>query len=210
MRRIFPLVVLVATLAAGSAMTAAAAEQGRASVSMIHGLPGFTADVYLDDELLLDGFRPTQATEPIKVDAGTYDVDIREAGRARRFRTGPVRHPAALAERAHLGGRAPRHQRGADPDVVPQRLQRRRRRQRAVDRPGRGRCAADRRHRRRFEDRGRRSPGEDVQEVLKASGHRLRSRAAGSAWPPRATFACRKAPRPWSTSSVRLMTARSS
>ncbi len=80
MRRIFPLVVLVATLPLGAAMTAASASQDRPSVSLIHGLPGFTADIYLDDELLLDGFRPTEATDPMKLNAGTYDVDIRELG----------------------------------------------------------------------------------------------------------------------------------
>jgi Domain of unknown function (DUF4397) len=52
----------------------------QASVVILHGLPGFTADIYLDDELLLDGFEPTAVAGPLRVDPGTYHVDIREVG----------------------------------------------------------------------------------------------------------------------------------
>ena len=108
MRRIFPLVVLVATLPLGAAMTAASASQDRPSISIIHGLPGFTADIYLDDELLLDGFRPTQATDPMKLDRGHLRRRHPRAGRARRLRAGPVRQPHPSPDEHISGGRAPR------------------------------------------------------------------------------------------------------
>ena len=184
MRRIFPLVVLVATLAAGSAMTAGAAEQGRASVSIIHGLPGFTADVYVDDELLLDGFRPTQATDPIKVDAGSYDVDIRELGApadsepvlSDTLQLSPNEHISVVARLDANGGPTLTVFRNdfKDVDAGSARLI-----VRAVadappivaivDGSKIGTAAA---------------PGEDVQEVLKASGHRLRIESRGKRLAP--------------------------
>jgi hypothetical protein len=58
--------------------TSAAPAKG--SVTIIHGVPGFTADIYLDDELLLDGFEPTSTAGPLRVAPATYHVDIREVG----------------------------------------------------------------------------------------------------------------------------------
>jgi hypothetical protein len=58
----------------------ASAAPRQASVVILHGLPGFTADIYLEDELLLDGFEPTAVAGPLRVDPGTYHVDIREVG----------------------------------------------------------------------------------------------------------------------------------
>jgi hypothetical protein len=54
----------------------------KGSVTIVHGVPGFTADIYLDDELLLDGFEPTSTAGPLRVAPGSYDVDIREVGAA--------------------------------------------------------------------------------------------------------------------------------
>jgi hypothetical protein len=58
--------------------TSAAPAKG--SVTIVHGLPGFTADIYLDGELLLDGFEPTATAGPLRVAPASYDVDIREVG----------------------------------------------------------------------------------------------------------------------------------
>ena len=56
------------------------AEPAKGSVTIIHGVPGFTADIYLDDELLLDGFQPTSTAGPLRVAPASYHVDIREVG----------------------------------------------------------------------------------------------------------------------------------
>jgi Domain of unknown function (DUF4397) len=52
----------------------------KASVTIVHGLPGFTADIYLDGKLLLNGFRPTSTAGPLRVAPRSYDVDIRVVG----------------------------------------------------------------------------------------------------------------------------------
>jgi hypothetical protein len=61
-----------------TSVTSAASK--KASVMIVHGLPGFTADVYVNGELLLDGFKPTSTAGPLQLDAGRYRVDIREVG----------------------------------------------------------------------------------------------------------------------------------
>ena len=60
--------------------TATSAEPAKGSVTIIHGVPGFTADIYLDDELLIDGFEPTSTAGPLRVAPASYHVDIREVG----------------------------------------------------------------------------------------------------------------------------------
>jgi hypothetical protein len=73
--------IIVGTLlfVVGTASATPAAST-KASVTIVHGLPGFTADIYLDGELLLDGFRPTSTAGPLRVAPRSYDVDIRTVG----------------------------------------------------------------------------------------------------------------------------------
>ena len=74
-------VVIIGTLmfvAWMAGVTSAGPAKG--SVTIIHGVPGFTADIYLDDELLLDGFEPTSTAGPLRVAPASYHVDIREVG----------------------------------------------------------------------------------------------------------------------------------
>ena len=73
--------VIVGTLlfVLGTAIAAPAAST-KASVTIVHGLPDFTADIYLDGQLLLDGFEPTSTAGPLRVAPRSYDVDIREVG----------------------------------------------------------------------------------------------------------------------------------
>lgn len=59
---------------------ASPAAPARGSIMIVHGLPGFTADIYLDGELLLDGFEPTSTAGPLRIAPGSYQVDIREVG----------------------------------------------------------------------------------------------------------------------------------
>jgi hypothetical protein len=77
-RRIFSIVGMLVFLVGLTSVTSAAPRKG--SVMIIHGLPGFTADVYLNGELLIDGFKPTSTAGPLRVAPGSYDVDIREVG----------------------------------------------------------------------------------------------------------------------------------
>jgi uncharacterized protein DUF4397 len=56
------------------------AQGANSIVTIVHGLPEFTADIYVNGDLLLSGFQPEQATDPMELPAGTYDVEIRDAG----------------------------------------------------------------------------------------------------------------------------------
>jgi hypothetical protein len=74
-------VMLLAALVLLVGMTSVtSAASKKASVMIVHGLPGFTADVYVNGELLLDGFKPTSTAGPLQLDPGSYGVDIREVG----------------------------------------------------------------------------------------------------------------------------------
>jgi hypothetical protein len=56
------------------------AVQPEATVTIVHGLPGFTADIYVNGKLVLNGFKPTSEAGPLKLPSGTYHIDIRNVG----------------------------------------------------------------------------------------------------------------------------------
>jgi hypothetical protein len=88
-------VFLLVILAGGVAR----AQPGTATVVVLHGLPAFTADVYVNGELTLDGFEPITATDPLELPAGRYHIEIREVG-------APADSPPALERtvRVKAGG----------------------------------------------------------------------------------------------------------
>ena len=55
-------------------MPASAAEH--ATVSVLHGVPGLTVDVYANGEELLPDFEPGTLTDPLQLPAGTYDLQV--------------------------------------------------------------------------------------------------------------------------------------
>jgi hypothetical protein len=57
----------------------ASAQSGNGTVTVIHGVPGVTVDVYVNDDLTLEDFAPETVTDPIELPAGDYQVDIRPA-----------------------------------------------------------------------------------------------------------------------------------
>ncbi|WP_265520134.1 DUF4397 domain-containing protein [Oerskovia flava] len=69
------------TLAAlgGLAGTAAADTEDGAQLSVLHGVPDLTVDVYVDGELTLDDFEPGDLAGPLDLPAGTYSVAITAA-----------------------------------------------------------------------------------------------------------------------------------
>ncbi|MDX2291005.1 MULTISPECIES: DUF4397 domain-containing protein [Streptomyces] len=72
-------VALTATAAAPAfAQPQAAGEQ--ATVSVFHGVPGLTVDVYAGDKELLPDFAPGTLTDPLKLDPGSYDIKIFKDG----------------------------------------------------------------------------------------------------------------------------------
>ena len=51
-------------------------------LSVVHGVPGLTVDVYLNGVLLLEDFEPTSVAGPVLLPAGTYDIEVFAAGAA--------------------------------------------------------------------------------------------------------------------------------
>jgi hypothetical protein len=49
-------------------------------VTVVHGVPGLTVDVYVNDELTLEAFEPGTVTDPLELPAGDYEIAVREAG----------------------------------------------------------------------------------------------------------------------------------
>ncbi|WP_250445704.1 DUF4397 domain-containing protein [Actinotalea sp. C106] len=63
-------------LAMAAAAPATAATDDMAMLSVLHGVPDLTVDVYVDGELTLDDFEPGDLAGPLELPAGTYSVAI--------------------------------------------------------------------------------------------------------------------------------------
>lgn len=68
--------------ALGAPAFAAAADAENATVTVVHGVPGATVDVYADGEAVLTGFTFKDVSDPLSLPAGTYDLEVRAAGDA--------------------------------------------------------------------------------------------------------------------------------
>ena len=84
---------LVAVLAAP-----ATAATHTSQVSVLHGVPGLTVDVYANGEELLSDFAPGTLTDPVKLPAGSYDLAVFPAGK------GPEGTPAIQANDVEVPG----------------------------------------------------------------------------------------------------------
>ena len=60
----------------------AGAQQATGTVTVIHGIPGLTVDVYVNGTLTLEDFAPDTVTAPLELPAGTYQIAIRPANAA--------------------------------------------------------------------------------------------------------------------------------
>jgi hypothetical protein len=63
-----------ALLVAGA--SPALAEEGTATVSVLHAVPDTPVDVYANGERLIDDFQPGTLTDPLELPAGSYDLAI--------------------------------------------------------------------------------------------------------------------------------------
>jgi len=73
------LMMLAVTALVGLIALPASAEEG-AQVSVIHGIPGLTVDVFVNGELTLPGFEPGEVAGPLALPAGDYELAIAPAG----------------------------------------------------------------------------------------------------------------------------------
>ncbi|MFE5673322.1 DUF4397 domain-containing protein [Agromyces sp. NPDC056523] len=92
--------ILIAGIGAGAlvalgAVAPAHAAEDAAMLSVLHGVPDLTVDVYVDDELTLDDFAPGDLAGPLELPAGTYSVAITaaDATNASEPAIGPVDLP---------------------------------------------------------------------------------------------------------------------
>lgn len=63
-------------LAAGASLPAAAVDSGKSDLSVLHGIPGLTVDVYVNGVNTLDDFAPGTLAGPLSLDPGVYTVAI--------------------------------------------------------------------------------------------------------------------------------------
>ncbi|MFF9287195.1 DUF4397 domain-containing protein [Streptomyces griseosporeus] len=74
------IVVALSVTAGAPAFAAQRAAGDQATVSVFHAVPGLTVDVYAGDKELIPDFKPGTLTEPMKLDAGSYDIKIFKDG----------------------------------------------------------------------------------------------------------------------------------
>ncbi|MCJ2193846.1 DUF4397 domain-containing protein [Kaistella montana] len=81
MRKTLPAAVTAAVgLAVMAPLSAAAMDHDDyAELSVLHGVPGLTVDIYVDGELTLDDFEPGELAGPLELPAGDYEVAITAA-----------------------------------------------------------------------------------------------------------------------------------
>ena len=77
------LLAVTAVALAGATLGLAApanAAENDAAVSVLHGVPGATVDVYANGKSLLTNFTPGTLTDPVMLAAGKYDLKVTAAG----------------------------------------------------------------------------------------------------------------------------------
>ena len=98
----------VAVLALGALGTVpAVAADGDATLSVLHGVPDLTVDVYVNGELTLDDFKPGDLAGPLELAPGTYSVAITAADAADA--SAPVLGPIDLPLAADMSYTAVAH-----------------------------------------------------------------------------------------------------
>lgn len=70
------LALAAAAVIALGVVAAANAQTGTGTVTVIHGVPGLTVDVYVNGDLTLEDFEPNTVTDPLVLPEGTYEIEI--------------------------------------------------------------------------------------------------------------------------------------
>ncbi|POH69239.1 MULTISPECIES: DUF4397 domain-containing protein [Cryobacterium] len=95
MRKTITVGIAAGALVALAGIAPANAATDVAQLSVLHGVPGLTVDVYVNDALTLDNFEPGDIAGPLELPAGTYTVAITasDAADASSPAIGPVDLP---------------------------------------------------------------------------------------------------------------------
>jgi hypothetical protein len=85
MPRILRLTAAVAVIGTAVAVgsTTSNAQTPTGLVTVVHGLRGVVADVYVDNALVLPAFQPERVTDPVALPAGNHHIDIRVTGKTK-------------------------------------------------------------------------------------------------------------------------------
>jgi hypothetical protein len=75
-----PFVALLVTGGLMLALSSGVGAQSPALVTVVHGIPDATVDVYVNDQRVLSEFQFGTVTDPLSLAAGSYSVAIRPAG----------------------------------------------------------------------------------------------------------------------------------
>ncbi|WP_062209721.1 DUF4397 domain-containing protein [Demequina oxidasica] len=81
-KTIFASIAVGTVLAAGLGAPAMAVDDGKAELSVLHGIPDLTVDVYVNGDLTLDDFKPGDMGGPLQLAPDTYSVAITAADAA--------------------------------------------------------------------------------------------------------------------------------
>lgn len=81
MRRTTAIALLAGATTAALAAPASA-DSHEATVSVLHGVPGLTVDVYVNGEEMIPDFEPGTLTDPMMLPAGSYDIEVYADGDA--------------------------------------------------------------------------------------------------------------------------------
>lgn len=100
MRKILAISAVAAVAGLSLATVPASAATSTSQVSVFHGVPGLTVDVYANGDVLLEDFKPGTITDPVTLPAGTYDLAVFPAGE------GPDGTPAIEANDVAVPGGA--------------------------------------------------------------------------------------------------------
>ena len=76
MRKTVTTALLAGLGATALAAAPAAADGHEATVSVLHGVPGLTVDVYINGEEAIADFTPGTLTDPMMLAEGTYDIEV--------------------------------------------------------------------------------------------------------------------------------------
>ncbi|MBG6213306.1 MAG: DUF4397 domain-containing protein [Cryobacterium sp.] len=82
MRKLLSTGIAAGALIALVGVTPVTAAEGDAKLSVFHGVPGLTVDVYVNGALTLDNFEPGALAGPLELAPGTYSVAITAADAA--------------------------------------------------------------------------------------------------------------------------------
>lgn len=107
MRKILSIGIAAGALVALVGITPATAAEGDAKLSVFHGVPGQTVDVYVNGDLTLDNFEPGDLAGPLELAPGTYTVAITDSTAADA--TSPLIGPVDLALAANMNYTAVAH-----------------------------------------------------------------------------------------------------